>query len=296
MINLKEAGRLFQPQKVPLSSVVLATTFVVQSPMPLILQQQRRRLQGSKSDDKMAMQTLMELQYKVLREVYNDQSSETLDVDYILNSTLFHCVAFGTSDAVEPENLHPEYSFLVDNLPGESIFELCTNLLILVDALPAVLAEKCQQTCLAAIKSILISSIAKLVVKSQDAALSASTNFTGLLDRERITAIVDFCQRGYYDLPCSLRSDYYVDKNRQSYIAMLRYSGGVGMSLDLEYMIRVQSRGYDVLRYYKAANAGKKDEKSRIADVKLLISEAYRFYRSCDNLQCANPFLECLVA
>lgn len=43
---------------------------------------------------------------------------------------------------------------------------------------------------------------------------------------------------------------------------MLRYSKGIGMNLDLEYMVAMQNHGYDVLQYYRVENAIKKEEKN----------------------------------
>lgn len=105
------------PSKIPVSGVVLSFIYLVQSPLPLALQLRRQGSKpGTAGKPSLAQPkgeaaqrqrgdslSLLQLELKTLRDLFNNSQDESLSRSYLLNSLLFFCLLSLGTDSREGE-------------------------------------------------------------------------------------------------------------------------------------------------------------------------------------------------
>lgn len=57
----------------------------------------------------------MDLQFNCIRDIFNNEMDDNLDLRYLLNSVLFYCLTFAPNDSLHTEKLSSEVSFMVSH-------------------------------------------------------------------------------------------------------------------------------------------------------------------------------------
>jgi len=116
------------------------------------------------------MNKIGRLIFSTLKTIFNDETRENLDEQYLLNSTLFYSLLVLGVDPVDPENLNSELAFLIKRwvqpIEGQTeqpCLELCQILVILSDTIKQIMGNHKESCAVDITKSVLFHGLSRVL-------------------------------------------------------------------------------------------------------------------------------------